>query len=288
MIAPRFGFSWDMKGDGRTKLFGNAGRYFLPVANVINIKQAGGFLDARNWYVFEGFEDVRVQRHHAPAPDPGRAGRRRRHHAGRRHGGRPARRSRRGHGSRLPGRVHPRLPVHDQRPAGRGACAAPIASSPMPSTTWRSPRPASCATASRCRNGYVMANPGRVATIFSDTDCDGENDAFVDVDTSQTGWAMYDGRRTTWATSPTRTAPHLQGAGVRRGPRVGRQVVAERGLYPGLQRGQCGRTGQYRHGLRRHGSHRELRRSLGELWRLRLPAERSPAPVQGARLVWLQ
>ncbi len=57
MIAPRFGFSWDVKGDGRTKLFGNAGRYFLPVANVINIKQAGGFLDARNWYVFEGFEE---------------------------------------------------------------------------------------------------------------------------------------------------------------------------------------------------------------------------------------
>ena len=56
MIAPRFGFSWDMKGDGRTKLFGNVGRYFLPVANVINIKQAGGFLDARNWYVFDGFE----------------------------------------------------------------------------------------------------------------------------------------------------------------------------------------------------------------------------------------
>ena len=56
MIAPRFGFAWDMKGDGRTKLFGNVGRYFLPVANVINIKQAGGFLDARNWYVFEGFE----------------------------------------------------------------------------------------------------------------------------------------------------------------------------------------------------------------------------------------
>ena len=70
MIAPRLGFSWDVKGDGRTKLFGNAGRYFLPVANVINIKQAGGFLDERTFYVFNGFEDVRVQRHHAPAPDP--------------------------------------------------------------------------------------------------------------------------------------------------------------------------------------------------------------------------
>ena len=56
MLAPRVGFSWDMKGDSRTKLFGNAGRYFLPVANVINIKQAGGFLDERTFYVFDGFE----------------------------------------------------------------------------------------------------------------------------------------------------------------------------------------------------------------------------------------
>ena len=56
MVAPRFGFSWDMKGDNRSKLFGNAGRYFLPVANVINIKQAGGFLDERTFYQFNGFE----------------------------------------------------------------------------------------------------------------------------------------------------------------------------------------------------------------------------------------
>ena len=52
MVAPRVGFSWDMKGDNRSKLFGNAGRYFLPVANVINIKQAGGFLDERTLLLF--------------------------------------------------------------------------------------------------------------------------------------------------------------------------------------------------------------------------------------------
>ena len=33
--------------------------------------------------------------------------------------------------------------------------------------------------------GFVMANPGKPLTIFTDTDCDGENDAFVTVDTSQ-------------------------------------------------------------------------------------------------------
>src|SRR5690606_29909940 len=57
MIAPRLGFSWDMKGDGRSKVFGNVGRYFLPVANVINIKQAGGFSDVRTFFVFEGLEN---------------------------------------------------------------------------------------------------------------------------------------------------------------------------------------------------------------------------------------
>ncbi len=55
-MAPRFGFSWDVKGDNRSKIFGNAGRYFLPVANVINIKQAGGFLDRRVYYYFAGTE----------------------------------------------------------------------------------------------------------------------------------------------------------------------------------------------------------------------------------------
>lgn len=56
MWAPRFGFAWDMKGDGTTKLFGNVGRYFLPVANVINIKQGGALLDARSYYGFGGWE----------------------------------------------------------------------------------------------------------------------------------------------------------------------------------------------------------------------------------------
>lgn len=56
MWSPRLGFSWDMKGDGTTKLFGNVGRYFLPVANVINIKQGGALLDARNYYGFDGWE----------------------------------------------------------------------------------------------------------------------------------------------------------------------------------------------------------------------------------------
>jgi hypothetical protein len=40
--------------------------------------------------------------------------------------------------------------------------------------------------------GYVMANPGRPVTIYSDTNCDGDSDAFVTIDTSRAGWALYD------------------------------------------------------------------------------------------------
>src|SRR3546814_20344633 len=43
-------------GDGTTKLFGNVGRYYLPVANVINIKQGGALLDERTFYGFDGWE----------------------------------------------------------------------------------------------------------------------------------------------------------------------------------------------------------------------------------------
>jgi hypothetical protein len=40
--------------------------------------------------------------------------------------------------------------------------------------------------------GYVMANPGRALTIYSDTNCDGESDGWVTIDTSRAGWALYD------------------------------------------------------------------------------------------------
>ncbi|RRU06149.1 TonB-dependent receptor [Stenotrophomonas sp. 278] len=56
LIAPRFGFSWDMKGDGTTKLFGNAGRYYLPVTNNINVNFAGGLTDEYTYYVLNGWQ----------------------------------------------------------------------------------------------------------------------------------------------------------------------------------------------------------------------------------------
>jgi hypothetical protein len=40
--------------------------------------------------------------------------------------------------------------------------------------------------------GFVMGNPGEPLTIYTDTNCDGENDGYVTIDTSKAGWAMRD------------------------------------------------------------------------------------------------
>ncbi|HVF16932.1 MAG TPA: hypothetical protein VNA21_08465, partial [Steroidobacteraceae bacterium] len=40
--------------------------------------------------------------------------------------------------------------------------------------------------------GYVMGNPGKKVTIYSDTNCDGDADNWVTIDTARAGWAMYD------------------------------------------------------------------------------------------------
>ena len=55
LVSPRFGFSWDMKSDGTTKLFGNLGRYYLPVTNIINYNFAGGLIDERTFYALNGW-----------------------------------------------------------------------------------------------------------------------------------------------------------------------------------------------------------------------------------------
>ena len=55
LVSPRFGFSWDMKGDGSTKLFGNLGRYYLPVTNNINYTFAGGLTDEYTYWALSGW-----------------------------------------------------------------------------------------------------------------------------------------------------------------------------------------------------------------------------------------
>ncbi|KIQ96152.1 TonB-dependent receptor [Lysobacter sp. A03] len=55
MISPRFGFSWDVRGDGTTKVFGNAGRYYTPLTNKLTDYFGGGTTDEHTYYVLDGF-----------------------------------------------------------------------------------------------------------------------------------------------------------------------------------------------------------------------------------------
>ncbi len=50
-LAPRLGFSWDLKNDGTSKLFGTAGRYHLPMPTIVNISLSGALLFTEEWFV---------------------------------------------------------------------------------------------------------------------------------------------------------------------------------------------------------------------------------------------
>ena len=53
-LAPRLGISWDVNGDGESKLFANWGRYYLPIAANTNIRMAGAELFTADWYILNG------------------------------------------------------------------------------------------------------------------------------------------------------------------------------------------------------------------------------------------
>lgn len=55
-IAPRLGFSWDVNGDSTLKVFGNAGRYHLPLPNNVAVRAASGQTFVREWFEFNGFD----------------------------------------------------------------------------------------------------------------------------------------------------------------------------------------------------------------------------------------
>ncbi len=59
MISPRLGFSWDMNGDGTTKLFGNAGRYYIPLTNKLTDYFGGGTTDEHTYYKFNGWTEMK-------------------------------------------------------------------------------------------------------------------------------------------------------------------------------------------------------------------------------------
>ncbi|MDQ3160330.1 MAG: TonB-dependent receptor, partial [Pseudomonadota bacterium] len=58
LIAPRLGFSWDVNGDSTFKVFGNAGRYYIPVASNTNIRASGGEVFIVDFYNSTGVNTV--------------------------------------------------------------------------------------------------------------------------------------------------------------------------------------------------------------------------------------
>jgi outer membrane receptor for ferrienterochelin and colicin len=53
-IAPRLGMVWDVQGNAETKVFANAGRYYIPVMSNTNVRLAGAELDYSDYYIFNG------------------------------------------------------------------------------------------------------------------------------------------------------------------------------------------------------------------------------------------
>ena len=58
LLAPRVGFSWDLNSDSSLKIYGNAGRYFIPVASNTNIRATRGELTTESYYTFTGRDPV--------------------------------------------------------------------------------------------------------------------------------------------------------------------------------------------------------------------------------------
>ncbi|MDQ6646031.1 MAG: carboxypeptidase regulatory-like domain-containing protein [Pseudomonadota bacterium] len=188
-IAPRLGFSWDVKGDASMKVFGNLGRYYLPVANVINIKQAGGLLDERTYYGFDGFDVQSINGLTYATPKLGpQIG---------------AVDNSQGDGSvgDLRSEVDKNMdPVYQDE--------AILGFQQRLGTQWswgvrgiyrrlhNAIDDMEITATPQCGGdgyiGWVMANPGKQVTVWGDSNCDGSADSYLTIDTSKSGWAMYD------------------------------------------------------------------------------------------------
>ncbi len=190
-IAPRLGFSWDVKGDASMKVFGNLGRYYLPVANVINIKQAGGLLDERSSNRFLGWETREINGAQYAFPIVGDA--------------LPGSHTDTSQGDGTVGDLRAEVDKHmdpvyqDEAILGFQQLITDHWSWGV-SGTYRRLHNAiddmNISATAQCGGdgaiGYVMANPGRKVTVWGDTNCDGTADGYVTVDTSKEGWALYD------------------------------------------------------------------------------------------------
>jgi hypothetical protein len=57
-FGPRLGFSWDVNGDGKLKVFGNAGRYALPLTATVAVRGASASLFSEEIYTYTGTDPV--------------------------------------------------------------------------------------------------------------------------------------------------------------------------------------------------------------------------------------
>ena len=54
LLAPRLGFSWNVHGDSSLKVYGNFGRYYIPVASNTNIRMTRGEVFEQRFYTYTG------------------------------------------------------------------------------------------------------------------------------------------------------------------------------------------------------------------------------------------
>jgi outer membrane receptor protein involved in Fe transport len=57
-IAPRLQATWDPAGDQKTKIFGSAGRYHVPLPTNVAVRAAGSSLNAQQSYVYTGTDPI--------------------------------------------------------------------------------------------------------------------------------------------------------------------------------------------------------------------------------------
>lgn len=58
LLAPRFGVAWDAYGDSSLKVYGNAGRYYIPIASNTNIRATRGENYTQSFYTKTGRDPI--------------------------------------------------------------------------------------------------------------------------------------------------------------------------------------------------------------------------------------